>query len=101
VRRKLIVLGIVAASIGAAAAVASGSHSQPRAHVRVAPAVMRPLPRAVPRRSAVRHVFKPPVVEVRAVKVLPPTGFGLGSVAALALALVAAGLLFRQLAAGL
>ena len=102
VRTKVIALALVAAGIGAAAAtVASGSHSGSRAHPRAAPKVVLVVRHGERRPVARLHVFRPPAVGVRAARALPPTGFGLGSVAALALAVVAAGLLFRQVAAEL
>jgi hypothetical protein len=102
VRTKLVALAIVAAAIGTAAAtLASGSHSRPAARARSAPVVMGVVPSARPLHAPRQHVFRPPVVRVRAAAALPPTGFGLGPVVAVALAVVAAGLLFRRLAAEL
>ena len=105
VRTKLVALAAVAAAIGVAATtVASRSHSQQHAGVRAAPVVTTMSRAAEPRRAPrqhVQHAFRPPVTRVRAVRGLPPTGFGLGALAALAFVAVAAGLLFRLLAAEL
>ena len=68
VRGKLIVLAVVAAGIGAAAAMFTPTlHSTPKARSNAAPVVMRVARPVAQRPARLRHVFRPPAVRLRAV----------------------------------
>jgi hypothetical protein len=100
VRTKVITLAVLAAGIGAAAAtLASGTALRATEHVRAKPAVVKVFRVAKPAAVPHRHVFRPPVVRAHVARALPPTGLDLRAFVAVALALVAGGLLLRFAAA--
>ncbi len=100
VRTKLITLAALAAGIGAAAAtLASGPALRANERARAQPRVVKVFRVVGPAAVTRQHVFRPPVVRTRVARALPPTGLDLGVVVAVALALVAAGVLFRFVAA--
>ena len=93
---KVVALALVTASLGIVGSTVAGSWS-PRSKPRHAALVhVAAAPHPVPR----KQVFRPPrlVRAARPPTQLPRTGFGLESVAELAVVLLAAGLLLRQLA---
>jgi hypothetical protein len=94
-RRNIVALALVTASLGVVGSTLAGSWSSSKK----TPAAAAPARRSAPRMIVKQDVFRPPkrAPAVRAARRLPATGFDLQAAVSLGIALVAGGSLLRLL----